>query len=107
MSNQTNKPTSVKILNKTYEVKCPLESIHELLEAAEVLDQKMRDIHSQGKTFALEHILVTAALNMTHALLQAQKQHHAYAHSVQGQIESLQKKIDTALMEELEQEANE
>ena len=62
---------SVRILDKEYQVSCPADERTALLDSAEILDTKMRDIRDSGKVVGLERIAVMAALTMAHELLQA------------------------------------
>lgn len=68
----SEQPTTVevRILDKDYLVACPQEEQEALLRAARHLDSKMREIRSSGKVFGTERIAVTAALNITHELLE-------------------------------------
>ncbi|MBU2885785.1 cell division protein ZapA [Gilvimarinus agarilyticus] len=69
MSNQT---INVRILDKDYQVACPDEERHALIESAQVLDERMRMIKNSGSVIGLERIAVMAALNLSHELLVAQ-----------------------------------
>ncbi|BES73303.1 hypothetical protein RE428_43210 [Marinobacter nanhaiticus D15-8W] len=66
------KPTTVEvnILDKDYLVACPYDARQALIQAAQHLDTKMREIRASGKVFGTERIAVMAALNITHDLLQ-------------------------------------
>jgi len=68
MSNET---VFVKILDKEYQVACPREERHALIESAQLLDERMKAIKSSGAVIGLERIAVMAALNLSHELLQA------------------------------------
>lgn len=89
----------VKILNKSFLVACPEGTEEYLLEAAQYLDQKIREIKSQGRVIGLERMAIMAALNIAHELLSFRRQKESYVLSVSEQIERLQNKIDEALME--------
>ena len=69
--NSNPNTVSVSILDKEYQVACPVEQQPELLKSAQHLDQQMRAIRSTGKVIGLERIAVMAALNISHELLQA------------------------------------
>ncbi len=62
---------NVKILEKEYQFSCPAEDRKSLLESAEILNAKMREIRDGGKVVGLDRIAVMAALNMAHDLLAA------------------------------------
>ena len=60
---------SVRILEKEYQVSCPASERTDLLDSAEVLNTRMREIRDSGKVVGLDRIAVMAALNMANELL--------------------------------------
>ena len=89
-----DKPTvSVAILGQTYKIHCPKGHEAELKEAAEYLDNQMREIKASGKIVGLEKIAVLAALNITHDMLSGRK----YARSNEQQLRELTSQLDAAL----------
>ena len=60
---------TVKILDKEYKVACEKQEQEELLRAARHLDEKMREVRSNGKVLGGERIAVMAALNIAHEYL--------------------------------------
>ena len=60
---------SVRILEKEYQVSCPANERTDLLDSAEILNTKMREIRDSGKVVGLDRIAVMAALNMANELL--------------------------------------
>jgi cell division protein ZapA len=65
---------TVTILDKDYQVACPVDQEAELVVSASYLDKQMRSIRENGKVIGLERIAVMAALNISHELLQASEQ---------------------------------
>ena len=61
---------SVRILEKEYQVACPANERTDLLDSAEILNAKMREIRDSGKVVGLDRIAVMAALNLANELLQ-------------------------------------
>ena len=59
---------SVRILEKEYQVACPVEERTALLDAAEMLNGKMREIRDGGNVMGLDRIAVMAALNLANEL---------------------------------------
>ena len=53
---------TVKILEKEYHVTCPAEERAALVDSAEYLNRKMREIRDSGKVIGLDRIAVMAAL---------------------------------------------
>jgi cell division protein ZapA len=62
---------SVRILDKEYQVACPAEERTDLLDSAEILNEKMREIRDSGRIVGLDRIAVMAALNMANDLIHA------------------------------------
>jgi cell division protein ZapA len=92
----TSDGVSVTILGKEFMVSCPERERASLREAAEYLDQKMREIHQSGKVLGSERAAIMAALNITNELLQIRKR-GGIPDEMTNKIRSLQQKIDTAL----------
>ncbi len=68
MTDRTSR-VSVRILEKEYQVACLPEERSELLDSAEYLNVKMREIRDGGNIVGLDRIAVMAALNLAHELL--------------------------------------
>jgi len=52
------------------QVACPEDEREALLESAELLNRKMREIRDSGKVVGVDRIAVMAALNLCHEMLQ-------------------------------------
>ena len=101
-----SKSVTVKLLNKEFQVSCPANAEDQLNKAAHCLDQKMREIRKSGRVIGMERMAVMAALNIAYELTLLRQQQEAYVQSVSAQIEHLQNKIDSALMDELISESS-
>jgi cell division protein ZapA len=93
---QEAKPVSFYILDKQYQAACADDEKDALLASAHYLDKKMREIRDTGKVVGVERIAVMAALNITHDLLQSQKNGQVNE-SVSNRIRHLHEKLDTVL----------
>ena len=60
---------SVRIMEKEYVVACPYDERAALLDAAEFLNARMREIRDSGKVVGLDRIVAMAALNLAHEFL--------------------------------------
>ncbi len=60
---------NVKIMEKEYQIACPANERKALVDSAELLNSKMREIRDSGKVVGLDRIAVMAALNMANELL--------------------------------------
>lgn len=88
---------SVRILEKEYQVACPPEERSALLDAAELLNGKMREIRDGGNVMGLDKIAVMAALNMAHEVLNARNRDGNAEHGLTGKIRQLRERVETAL----------
>ena len=88
---------SVKILDKEYQVACKTDERADVLDSAELLNKKMREIRDSGKVTGLDRIAVMAALNMAHELLQAQGQGESLETEAAGRLQAMRERVETAL----------
>lgn len=94
---QDNKPVTVKILDKEYQVACSPEERADLLDSAEYLSLKMREIRDSGKVVGLDRVAVMAALNLTHELLQIRDSNEALSEAVTERVRALRERVEVAL----------
>ena len=71
MTNEMYAHINIKILEKEYQVSCPADERKSLVDSAELLNAKMREIRDSGKVVGLDRIAVMAALNMANDLIAA------------------------------------
>jgi cell division protein ZapA len=88
---------SVRILEKEYQVACPASERTDLLDSAEVLNQKMREIRDSGKVVGLDRVAVMAALNMANELLQRTGQDRELQDIVGLRVKAMRERLDSAL----------
>jgi cell division protein ZapA len=88
---------TVKILEKEYNVACPIEEKAALLASAELLNLKMREIRDSGKVVGLDRVAVMAALNIANELLKAQGQDEELKNIVGLRIRAMREHLDSAL----------
>jgi cell division protein ZapA len=96
MSNPAE-PIAVQILDREYQFSCTADERKALLDAAHHLNERMREIRSNGRLMALERIAVMAALNLSDELLKMQKQEESRKERVDSRIRMLADEIDNAL----------
>jgi cell division protein ZapA len=87
----------VRILEKEYHIACPLEERTALLDSAEYLNRKMREIRDSGKVVGLDRIAVIAALNMANELLQYRNRDTDLDSEVGGRLRILRERVESAL----------
>jgi cell division protein ZapA len=90
---------SVRILDKEYQVACPVDERTELLDSAEVLNAKMREIRDSGRVVGLDRIAVIAALNMANDLLQAQARDRLLDGDLSDRLKLITDRVENALGE--------
>ncbi len=95
MSDQSAR-VSVRILDKEYFVSCSHEERADLLDSAEYLNAKMREIRDSGKIVGLDRIAVMAALNLANELLKSRGRDQL-DDDVGGRIRSLRERVEAAL----------
>jgi len=87
---------TVRILEKEYFVSCPQDERADLLDSAEYLNKKMREIRDTGKVVGADRIAVMAALNMASELLRLRKQDSDMQGSV-GRVKQMRERVENAL----------
>jgi cell division protein ZapA len=87
----------VRILEKEYQVACPVEERADLLDSAEYLNAKMRDIREGGQVIGLDRIAVMAALNIANELLKLRQQGSTLESDVGVRLRHLRERVETAL----------
>ena len=88
MSDKEPAHVTVRILEKEYFVSCPQEERADLLDSAEYLNKKMREIRDTGKVVGADRIAVMAALNMANELLRLRKQDAELQGNVSGRVKT-------------------
>lgn len=86
---------NVSILDKEYQVTCPIEERAALFSAAQELDARMRKVRNAGAVIGADRIAVMVALNLCHELQQAQTGEGAKASS--SALEHIVQRLDQAL----------
>tara|TARA_B110000503_G_scaffold15996_1_gene22668 strand:+ start:2141 stop:2449 length:309 start_codon:yes stop_codon:yes gene_type:complete len=87
---------NIHILDKDYQVSCPLEEHTALMESAKKLDEQMRAIRNSGSVIGAERIAVMAALNLTHEISKLEIKLTAGGFSSKLMLD-LDKKVSAAL----------
>jgi len=88
---------TVRILDKEYFVGCPPDERQDLLDSAELLNKKMREVRDTGKIVGADRIAVMAALNMANELLRLRRQDQELQGSVTGRVKQMRERVEGAL----------
>ena len=88
---------SVRILEKEYQFACPASERTDLLDSAEILNEKMREIRDSGRVVGLDRIAVMAALNMANDLLRAQARDRLLEGDVSDRLKIISDRVESVL----------
>lgn len=88
---------TITVLDKSFQIKCPLEEVAQLQESANYLNAEIRKIHQPGQPKNMERLVLVAALNIVHELMVFKNQKNAYLDVMHEQIKSLQNRVQKFL----------
>lgn len=88
---------SVRILEKEYQVACLPEERSALLDSAELLNARMREIRDAGNVVGLDRIAVMAALNLAHELLKLRNHGDAAQSEVGRKVRQMRERVESML----------
>jgi cell division protein ZapA len=88
---------SVRILDKEYQVACPASERTDLLDSAEILNNKMREIRDSGRVVGLDRIAVMAALNMANDLIHARARDQELEGDISDRLKLISDRVDNVL----------
>lgn len=88
---------SVRILEKEYQVSCPASERTDLLDSAELLNAKMREIRDSGKVVGLDRIAVMAALNIANEVLKHRAKDQTIENTLGPRLKLLSERVESAL----------
>ena len=97
MTHQDQARVSVRIMDKEYVVACPYAERSALLDAAEFLNARMREIRDTGKVVGLDRIAVMAALNLAHEYLKGKDRESKLDNGVGQRVRALRERVEGAL----------
>lgn len=88
---------SVKILDREYTFSCEPGERRQLQDAADYLDQQMRQVRDTGGLPGLEKVAVMTALNITNDFLQVRQSEKLFSGDVASRVKSLKEKLAQSL----------
>lgn len=89
-------PVTIRILDREYQIACREDEREDLVAAAELVHERMRETRSQGKVIGTDRIAVMAALNIAHELL-VLRELEGTVRNVDERASALQERITAAL----------
>ncbi|WP_058534342.1 cell division protein ZapA [Legionella saoudiensis] len=96
------KSCSIKLLNKSYEIKCPEGEEANLVLAAQKLNNQIMLNKKKAKQLDDFHTLLLAALDISHELVVCKSEQAQQHHQVTQFITSLEHKINKMVNGEIE-----
>ncbi len=97
MSEERVTRVSVRLLDREYQVACPSDERSNLLDSAEYLDAKMREVRDSGKVVGLDRIAVISALNIANELIKLRRNGSAVESDVGTKLRALRERVESAL----------
>jgi cell division protein ZapA len=88
---------NIKILEKEYQIACPASERSALLDSAQLLNAKMREIRDSGKVIGLDRIAVMAALNMANDLLRSRSRGEMLEGDAKLRLQAMRERVEGAL----------
>jgi len=88
---------SVRLLDREYQVACPADERSALLDSAEYLDAKMREVRDSGKVAGLDRIAVISALNLANELITLRRAGSSVDSDVGAKLRALRERVESAL----------
>ena len=88
---------NIKILEKEYQISCPASERAALIESADLLNRKMREIRDTGKVIGLDRIAVMAALNMANELLRSRSTGENLEGDAKLRLQAMRERVEGAL----------
>jgi cell division protein ZapA len=88
---------SVRLLDREYQVACPMDERSDLLDSAEYLDSKMREVRDTGKVVGLDRIAVISALNLANELIKLRRSGSSVDADLGAKLQRLRERVESAL----------
>ena len=88
---------SVRLLDREYQVACPAEERSDLLDSAEYLDAKMREVRDSGKVVGVDRIAVISALNIANELIKMRRNGSSVDADLGAKLQRLRERVEAAL----------
>ncbi|MDX1901256.1 MAG: cell division protein ZapA [Gammaproteobacteria bacterium] len=96
--NGTSVETTIEILGKLYQIKCPENEVETLKQAAHWLNEKMRAFRSTSGIVQPELVALMTALNIARDFLQLEQHNNHERQTIQERLHHLDNQIKHALL---------
>jgi len=88
---------TVNIMDREFRVNCPDSERQNLIDSADTLDKRMREIRDTGRVIGVDRIAIMAALNLASELLSTEGSTDNIVDTINQSIERMQEKIEQSL----------
>ena len=85
---------NVRLLDREYTVGVAPDGRDNLVAAARLLDERMREVRGSNRMAAVDRVAVLAALNLAHELQQVRQENAQRDREIAELLEGLQRKLD-------------
>ncbi len=102
MNDEANNLIAIKILDRTYKIKCTSSEAQALQDSARYVDEQMRKIRQTGMITNTDRVAVVTALNICHELLQIRRQQNQCIDMMKQRIQDLHDRVKNSLAVEEE-----
>lgn len=80
---------TVRILDRDVEVSCPPETQNSLLEAAQLLNNRLEALKKVNKLAGHDRLMTLCALNLAHEALSQKQKHHQDEDAIRDMIDRM------------------
>lgn len=92
-----NDPVALRLIDREFLIACAPEERQGLVEAAALLDRKMRELRANARAPSFERLAVLAAVSMTHELLALRKQQGGDDQQTAYRLAAMRQRLEYAL----------
>jgi len=89
-------PVTIRILDRDYQVACREDEKDDLVAAAGIVDERMKEVRNRGSVIGTDRVAVMAALNMAHELLELRELQRS-AEQTRDRMSELEARVASAL----------
>lgn len=97
MSANGSIPVALRLAEREFLIACAPEERDGLLEAADFLDRKMRELRAHAKSPGFDRLAVLAAISIAHECLALRRQNAAAEEAAAERLHALSLRLDAAL----------
>ena len=88
---------TIRILDKEFIIVCPPSERDDLLQSAQLLDAKMKEVRDTGKVVGLDRVAVIAALNMANELVKLRAEVPQQGSRIASRVGAMRERVERVL----------